>query len=101
MAENSTFIVLMQLQMIRLNDHRNRGSAQCNKDQVGPNMALVTLALTSEEILTYPTADLKDLQPPCSIQSLSETPLLAAKVAPPQGVQAKLLRWQAHLLEHF
>ena len=46
-------------------------------------MALVTLALTSEEVLTYPTADLKDLQPPCSIQSLSETPLLAAKVAPP------------------
>ena len=45
-------------------------------------MTLVTLALTSEEVLTYPTADLKDLQPPCSIQSLSGTPELAAKVAP-------------------
>jgi hypothetical protein len=45
-------------------------------------MALVTLALTSEEVL-YLTADLKDLQPPCSIQSLSETPELAAKVVPP------------------
>ena len=42
-------------------------------------MALVTLALTSEEVLTYPTADSKDLQPRCSIQNLSETPLLAAQ----------------------
>ena len=30
----------------RLNDHRNRGSAQCDNDQVGQNMVSVTLDLT-------------------------------------------------------
>ena len=64
-------------------------------------MALMTLALTSEEVWTYPTADLKDFQPPCSIQSLLETPESAAKVAHlALRMQAEFLHRQAHLLEH-
>ena len=43
---------------------------------------MVTLAFSSAEVLTYPIADPKDFQSPCSIQSLSVTPELAAKVAP-------------------
>ena len=53
-------------------------------------MALVTLALTSEEVLTYPTADLKDLQPPCSIKSLCRDPRVGCQsgTSSPQGMQA-------------
>jgi hypothetical protein len=66
-------------------------------------MALVTLALTSDVVvLTYPTADLKDLRPPGSIQTLSETPELVAKLAAPalKECRPKILHRQAHLLEH-
>ena len=37
------FIVLMQLQMIRLNDHRNRGSAQESGQRTGRAPAVFTL----------------------------------------------------------
>ena len=91
--------------MNSLNDQRNRGSAQCDKGQVGQNTALVTLALPSEEVLSC-----QDIPHRTSERSpatmLHPEPIrdlgvgCQSDTSSPQGMPAKTLHRQAHYLEH-